>query len=1567
MAVIKIYLSNDGVNYTSTFENTLKEFSSICEKGSYQIPLGWSYGGTHKTNTFKVTLSGDPYYITEFEKYKHIKVTKDGTIVFLGSSPTFSKTIEKKDYFEATATYSDYSKSFEDQRFDSSDDWQWTITEADGWKVCDGNNTAKSLAHYLFNKLDRQGLFTLHCTYTDISSVKYFHVEGKDKVQRVFSEFLKQNALAYYVCNKDVYIVDVLENIQGTATTIPNIEGGATISEKPFIERKVPYVRFSQLTTKYGEQVYDSGEVSVNSAISGDNFYPSSTTYATAECSYKDVGKDEEVVAYRNVRYNFWTQGSINPDLLIKGESRPTPDGARSGSVSGKGFDFMVDNDNWTLRRKFRLTFTATVDILSYANLVKPQDGTLWDGDEKKCEYIFSTASANRYINALLYQKDAEAKIYNFYSDLDLALNSICVIQNVTKQAEFIRITDKIDNLDDFGGYTYKGVPYSGEGVVTDGQYVPVEYTAPSTLKDFYFTADKNYVIVDSGIAVGGQSITFTIKLKEYIGTPTLTVNGVLQTLQRVTSEEDDSVDGKAFTCLYTPSGALDRLSAIANLDGEIKEINFTLIDNSVVESITQYYISLSTEELIPAYEGADWEDTLPSYEGKVWRRTKNVYASGGVSYGEPFYLMQGEDVASAFVIRTQYAISESNSDPSEIISWEDRVPSGWHAGMYIWTRDVITYESDPNNPVIGEPVCSFVLTQERLSSCEFTITPSTLTYDKDLRSTALVLIPISVKSVGYELPVTPTFTIRAVDANGNTVIDSRIVVSNGVLNVPKNAEIASVTVTATIAYTDMGESVPVFASFSISSNDVTQKGKYLGCLSSLPADIVLDGDHFVPSVDIVIDSVTHDKYIPLVYLNGSWSEPAEGVEYGSVSFAQIIYDSARDIFSNAGYKYAPVSGVAVSGASYYRKDDNLYSLVAVPVGQSVAGLYVKELDVPPEVERFYSYQKSILATYIGVNDIELVNDGNNIGMIRSEGYARGTVEAMINAGSAEGFKQGFFGGADGHLEAFKALFFKARMYQTDVEGELHAQTFETQPVAIRDSQISTNSILAGTKYWTTKEALNAIRGASGWVDNQIMNLETRYPANTSNNARSKAIYVTDNTAVYGSGTLVAGASTPALPFPARVYFQGGLWKDGVLQTSGTKQSRGAVLTNKGKWDVADLYSQSFGSYMYGSGLTWNGVNKHFAKVTDTSKQVTAPVSSKKTYVDTGTFVETLTIPAFFLSGRVSFSITNMGGGSCIVKKNGAVVATHTFSGGISSDMVFSYESSAVKTGDVFETTIVRSSLGAGIYGVQAEAQTFAQSGFSLNGFYTFDYSNGQFSNIKNWGTSGAYYQDTDVIIVTSPLSWKSEDYYTRTTYSYTLELFSNGLNLLNDLTYEKEQVVPADTFFTTATYLRAVFGGTVVVDSDSPTGIAHYYKFRGLVQEGNVLKEGAVYSIETASLSIQRYEEDSTSFYNNVKSVVWSNGDIVISFGDDTAITVLSSDFLISFELTFTPFARQRGNYTETIIPKTPSANRVEEINFGNPLSRVDKAYIDELFINGSQTPLSVGSISDSVINELQ
>lgn len=1427
MAVITIYLSTKerlAVNpndYDHLFPNSTKEFASICEKGTYQIPIGWSFGGSHKTNTFKVSLSASPYYIQIFESYSDIKVTKtqNGTTstVFTGASPVFKKTITKKDYYEVQATFSDYSTSFSEITF-GNNDYFFEVLERDGWKVCDPNDTEKSLLHFLFRKLNADNRFSINCQYVDETVVPYAKFEGKDKVPECWNKFIKQNSLAYYVINSTVYILDVLETISGTAITIPNIESEASIDEKGYVEQKVPAIRrplllsgknqssslFPSISSwKYSNSsnrvtVFESGSIDIKGTFATNGKYPDSG-WATANCSYK-VSDNQEAL-FHEIEWRFYASKDDTPDLYFKDKGKVS-NGSGSGTLTGTSVEWRAETDAVLFKRSCSLTLTAIVDIIDYNSLTKPSDESFWNGKEEKCEYVFSGEIAQRYIRALIYAKKMEGKVYNFYSDLDIPLNSICVINNVTtpeeiQAHEYIRITDKTDNLDDFGGYTYKAVPYTSASIQTDSSFASANFEAPPKDFDFY-TDTPNILLTNTGVPVENQLITFTISLKEYIGIPTLTIDGIPQPLTReIDPESEDEEYLNRWSCGYMPIAVTgNSIVAIANLDGNTKQINIGFIETSVTQRSIEYRLSASREFLDGAYE---WSESVPQVQTGtyLWRRFKYIKSDGTVEYSEALYFLTMQDTIDPIssVTNQYFCLLPDLQIPDSTTVWSLEAPTGWSLGKKYWTKleDTLTYADGSTSLREGTPKLYTEMNEalEASVTVEATVTPTTYIYNPrtSVRSEPTI-VELSASSQGLDLPsytwyrngVALSSAPRYEDTIGVTTNETIIYVlqvrynRNGVItDYPKvkTVYVKPTAVSATpmwitrdvylettdpnpvefkVYYTYDSETDEYIAhdDLTIFEAGITYYEKTASKYFNYPVDLpespyqdmyLMEGDYTVVQHGNEIDPSKIEP-APYVYSNGQWTNASESDELILKTLTTGLNLTPTTKESISAYKAIFVSVTAHKGIF-----DNISTNTATITN---------------------SIQSEVLKTFA-----RNIDAGTRQAVLSANTYFQlGQAVQAINSRIQQ----------NKTITALGSLAISSQDGNTNIVAQNIAKFFNR---VLQDS---------ATKYYRVDEAFSYFVNTFNLPQNAFP--ETPISGNYKGYSYANVIRVTEPTVVLDT-YVIAGGSSKTLNYPTYVRCT-----DGEVDKTGD-QNKGAVISNPVRFNIVDLYTNnsiSANTLLTANG-NWGGTAFNgIARITNPS--ATAVSGTSQGTVDTDSrlnqWLTVCTVPNWYKNttmrmrldrnGSSNFMQWNVGKGSVEVKVNGNQVFYRPRVVNDGATPWYEDTSFTVSAGDV--VTVYFGDGGYSVnhehsasYSYSIDAQTFNDIDFRNNGFYTFTTTNvnsrTRLGTISNRGTDHEYSQNIESFSLTSPVAYNPADHAINATITCDLSHYVVGINIL--------------------------------------------------------------------------------------------------------------------------------------------------------------------------------------------
>ena len=655
------YKADNGYDYS--FENG-NPFSDVIEEGSFSVSQGFSYGADARTTTFKCSMSGTMAQMKAIEQYSHIAVYKDGALVFCGCNPTFSKKIPRgvgrdgkgESFVEASVTYEDYSAGFKDVAFSTDESFDLFYSSNDAIKVCDPDNPSKSLVHILFGYLDRNKAFTLHFgampSILKTTVVTYFAASYNDKVLSMLSDVLKQAGLAWYVSNRDIYILDVLETLSGTAVNIPDIESGATKKGRSYVKLEIPEIRMATARIAEDMVVYDSGTMTMDGkdwAWSDPVYYPSKEKYveASLSCARKEDGaKNGKDSDEREKRYfNFRDRNFYGSKGSVFGE----PYGAFLDhfSRSSSGLKYRVRNTS-LLKRDWRLRQNADVLLFKYSNAYRPKDADgndVWNGKSEDCDYVFSQDMAQRYADALMYQKRTEAVYYEFYADVTedypqgYPINSVVSLQGTDEDNPLMLITSRTDRNDPFGGYEYRAVPYDRKGVTLSESFVASNESLPASDEGLSMSISRELVdCLADGTPKDTTAIRITVTVTNRLFTPTLEIAGTAVDLTKVTekvSTGDDTyeyVDTDDWIYDLDPTlGGADSCSVVAKAG--------TQSASRTIRKIVEGSDGAGTWFFKTTYTGTTAEiDALGENGGRSWERANLTGDDPRVKVGDSCY-----------------------------------------------------------------------------------------------------------------------------------------------------------------------------------------------------------------------------------------------------------------------------------------------------------------------------------------------------------------------------------------------------------------------------------------------------------------------------------------------------------------------------------------------------------------------------------------------------------------------------------------------------------------------------------------------------------------------------------------------------------------------------------------------------------------------------------------------------------------------------------------------------------------------------------------------------------------
>lgn len=655
------YKADNGYDYSFANGNP---FSDVVEEGSFSVSQGFSYGADSRTTTFKCSMSGTMAQMKAIEQYSHIAVYKDGALVFCGCNPTFSKKIPRgvgrdgkgESFVEASVTYEDYSAGFKDVSFSADESFDLFYSSNDAVKVCDPDNPSKSLVHILFGYLDRNKAFTLHFgampSILKTTVVTYFAASYNDKVLSMLSDVLKQAGLAYYVSNRDIYVLDVLETLSGTAVNIPDIESGATKKGRSYVKLEIPEIRMATARIAEDMVVYDSGTMTLDGkawAWSDPVYYPSKEKYVEASfsCARKEDGaKNGKDSDEREKRYfNFRNRNFYGETFWVNADEY----GAYLDhfSRSSSGLKYRIRNTS-LLNRKWRLRQNADVLLFKYSNAYRPKDADgndVWNGKTEDCDYIFSQDMAQRYADALMYQKRTEAICYEFYADATedhpqgYPINSVVSLQGTDEDNPLMLITSRTDRLDPFGGYEYRAVPYDRKGVTLSESFVASSETLPASDEGLSMSISREMVeCLPDGTPKDSTDIRITVTVENRLFTPTLEVAGKaveLTKVQEKVSTGDDTyeyVDTDDWTYDLDPDlGGLESCRIVAAAGSQsIARTIYRITDGKAGVGVWFFKTT---------YTGTTAEiDALGESGGRSWERSKLIGDDPNVKVGDSCY-----------------------------------------------------------------------------------------------------------------------------------------------------------------------------------------------------------------------------------------------------------------------------------------------------------------------------------------------------------------------------------------------------------------------------------------------------------------------------------------------------------------------------------------------------------------------------------------------------------------------------------------------------------------------------------------------------------------------------------------------------------------------------------------------------------------------------------------------------------------------------------------------------------------------------------------------------------------
>ena len=867
--------------------------------------------------------------------------------------------------------------------------WVLEYIETDGIKICDPSDTSHSLLHIIYGYLTTM---TLDCTYSDTTIVSYFKATGDDKVLEVFSNFLKQNGLYAYVTNSTVHIGNLLVD-SGTATSVTNIESGGSISERPYIDMKIPDVRYLNLVEEYEDvELYKLSENDSKVKVKAFQTYPENSpilktvingqTITVTKDNYNHVRLDyphsstQEIVRITDTRFKLvgannttyrigldWYSGTLVP---IK------------ATQNGLYFDWKLLNPTHKKLHFENFIVYGNVLMTNYNSIQKHPD--LSNGEEERCPYIYTEVGAGRYLETMAYAKTIDAKNYDFYSTQDIAIGSFVAINNVNKTGEVLMVTQKTDALDGEGGYTYKAVDaYKTSGIAYDSDFQASDIVAPSENDDFNLTATRTVIECYSNkTPKDTTSVTVTIKPFATLKTPTASIS---------------------------VNGTTTAITLIQDTVTVIEE------DAEKTEHLQQWHADIDPN--LNGYDTAQISVTVGDITRTITLQ-KNVPASGmnpDIIVPEDYVLVKqycygtqdGPD--PRFVADASYSLEDANDLVSDIFwvseNLDGTCPLRPRGGYYIWLRQGY-YDPDTET----EP-STWTISLYDSPYLRFDCSVSSSTYIRNLRNpqgtpTSIAIIP---NIVGYDTSLLAPYT--SYGTLGSSDWDDEI--GGWILDIPQT--IIDDSITVGIILGNMSKY------FVLAVDDITERNQYFGVY---PKTVGLN-TYNEPSDDTSNICIVGDRYLK-----------TDGTP---MMLSDIDGNTYTWATTNSKEAWAVMLDDALSNPNVTLDNNSSYVIW-------IANLAVKDAFIRNLLAQKLQIQEG---GYIFGGDVVLDNDGNPASIGSRGGFIIGA-DGIINA------KKGVFE----QVTIEKSSVFKGDLQITDTNGKTVISTNKIvqNPVRIKASKI---------------------------------------------------------------------------------------------------------------------------------------------------------------------------------------------------------------------------------------------------------------------------------------------------------------------------------------------------------------------------------------------------------------------------------------------------------------------------------------------------------------------------------
>lgn len=567
--MVRFEFSQDGENWVSTINNV--DVHDYILVDNYRIIEGFNLGDTPLTNSLTFEIVSDFTVRKEFLKFLYARAYRDNS-----ENPSFtgylsqdhSSKIEMVDLSSYEMTYYDFSNFLDNLKF--SQDKEWIDTD---WDFYNPNNEEKSLIHYLVSDLLKQSKISL--TIVDKvgknigSKVNHFNISVEDDAwDRIYS-IMREQGLWYYIKNNNFIIFDVIPS-QDTGKEIRDIEVDAEIKHNTIEITKIPNIEIIEYKVDRGTSnqflewwpySWFKGSSSKDVDVRDTNFFKYLDSYAyitnidnfSADTSGSSGKCNVDVTAAQWVGHersdkndnSTWASFAKDVNTPIPTEYITNSRGSLAYEDARLRIYFSWHNNGLNV---MKIKFSADI---TYKNVLKVLSGESGEDTEPiSPETIYTENDAKRYFVSQKMIRSQEQEEWIFYFKESLNVGDIVRISDIPEST--LRIWEKEDTDDPFGGYVYHAYPYDSEvseWTLLDPKPLPSQDTTPR-LYPVTITPEDALIINDNTFQKA--TIRYWINCDNPEGAPEAFLDGTsIEVKQDVPAEATNPSDWSSYSSKY--------------------------------------------------------------------------------------------------------------------------------------------------------------------------------------------------------------------------------------------------------------------------------------------------------------------------------------------------------------------------------------------------------------------------------------------------------------------------------------------------------------------------------------------------------------------------------------------------------------------------------------------------------------------------------------------------------------------------------------------------------------------------------------------------------------------------------------------------------------------------------------------------------------------------------------------------------------------------------------------------------------------------------------------------------